>query len=258
MTRSLSSILPPTLLLAAVLLLWQAAVMALHVPAYLLPSPTQVWAASFQPSSPLFAATGLTAAGALCGFLTSVFLGVTIALVFSQSQMVRTSCYPYAIFLQTVPIVAIAPLVVTWLGTGFHSVVVISCIISVFPVITNVTTGLITIEPQLRDLFRLGRATRWQLLLKLQVPNAVPYLLIGARISCGLAVVGAIVGEFFVGYGSQRHGLGYIILNAGPQLKTDQLFAATIASALLGISLFAVVSLIGSLVLRRWYAAPLN
>jgi NitT/TauT family transport system permease protein len=121
-----------------------------------------------------------------------------------------------------------------------------------------VTTGLITIDAGLRDLFRLHRATRWQVLRKLQIPNAVPYLVTGARTSSGLAVVGAIVGEFFVGYGMREHGLGYIILYAGPQLKTDQLFAATIASALLGIIMFAATTLAGKAALGRWHEAPLN
>jgi NitT/TauT family transport system permease protein len=144
------------------------------------------------------------------------------------------------------------------LGTGFRSVVVIACIISLFPVITNVTTGLITVDAGLRDLFLLHRATRGQVLAKLQIPNAIPYLVTGARVSSGLAVVGAIVGEFFVGYGTTHHGLGYIILYAGPQLKTDQLFAATIASALLGVVMFAMTTLIGRAVLAKWYEAPLN
>ena len=160
MTRLISSILPPLLLLVMVLSIWQTAVVIWDIPTYLLPAPSQVWAAGFQRSSQMLMATGITGAGALCGFAASILLGALTALVFSQSQVVRSSCYPYAIFLQTVPIVAIAPLIVTWLGTGFRSVVVISCIISMFPVITNVTVGLITIEPGLHDLFRLHRASR--------------------------------------------------------------------------------------------------
>jgi NitT/TauT family transport system permease protein len=258
MSRLLKAVLPPLLLLACVLAAWQIVLLVSDIPAYLLPSPAEVWSVSFQRSSQLGAATGITAVGAISGFLASIVLGSAIALIFSQSRVIRSSCYPYAIFLQTVPIVAIAPLIVTWLGTGTHSVVVIACIISLFPVITNVTTGLISIDPGLQDLFRLHRASRLQVLLKLQIPNALPYLVTGARISSGLAVVGAIVGEFFVGYGTQDHGLGYIILYAGPQLKTDQLFAATIASALLGVALFAITSLVGRAMLGRWYDAPLN
>ena len=253
-----NTLLPPLLLLAILLLSWQVAVVTLDIPAYLLPTPVGVWSAAWGRSSEMIVATGLTGAGALCGFAASLVLGTIVALVFSQSPVVRNSCYPYAIFLQTVPIVAIAPLIVTWLGTGFRSVVVIACIISLFPIITNVTTGLISVDPGLHDLFRIYRASRWQVLWKLQIPNAIPYLVTGARVSSGLAVVGAIVGEFFVGYGAQRHGLGYTILYAGPQLKTDQLFAATIASALLGVAMFAGCSLVGKMVLGRWYEKSLN
>jgi NitT/TauT family transport system permease protein len=154
--------------------------------------------------------------------------------------------------------VAIAPLIVTWLGSGFHSVVVIACVISLFPVITNVTTGLVTVPAGLHDLFRLHRASRLQILWKLQIPNAVPHLVTGAKISSGLAVVGAIVGEFFVGYGTTQHGLGFIILYSGPQLKTDQLFAATILSACLGVMMFMLTSLVGRAVFSHGYEPPLN
>ncbi|MHB8866241.1 MAG: ABC transporter permease [Pirellulaceae bacterium] len=254
----LQHVLPPLLLLLLVLVMWQAAVTVWDLPPFLLPGPVEVARGAAKRWGDLVAAIGLTGAGAVCGFAASLVFGTATALLFSQSGTIRSSCYPYAIFLQTVPIVAIAPLIVTWFGSGFASVVLIACIISLFPIITNVTTGLIAIDPGLRDLFRLHRASRWQLLRKLQIPNAVPYLVTGARTSSGLAVVGAIVGEFFVGYGTRHHGLGFIILYAGPQLKTDQLFAATIASALLGVVMFGTTTLLGKAVLARWYEAPLN
>jgi NitT/TauT family transport system permease protein len=240
------------ILFLAVLSGWQLLVSSFKIPPYLLPGPVEVWEAAGSRSANLLMASGITGASALCGYLASLALGTVIALLFSQSPVIRNSCYPYAIFLQTVPIVAIAPLIVTWFGTGFRSVVIIACLISLFPVITNVTSGLISIDRGLNDLFRLHRASRWQKLRKLQIPNAVPYLLTGAKTSSGLAVVGAIVGEFFVGYGARQHGLGFIILYSGPQLKTAQLFAATIASALLGVAMFAAVSLVGRTILKRW------
>ncbi len=255
---AIRAILPPLTLFLMILAGWQLAVVVGDLPPYLLPSPVAVFAAGYQRRAELGTATVVTGAGALCGFLASIALGSAVALVFAQSRVIRSSCYPYAIFLQTVPIVAVAPLVVLWSGPGFRSVVVIACMISLFPVITNVTTGLITIDPGLRDLFRLHRATRVQMLAKLQIPNAVPHLITGARIASGLAVVGAIVGEFFVGYGATRRGLGYIILYAGPQLKTAQLFAATIAAAVLGVIMFAAVTLLGRVVLARWHETPLN
>jgi NitT/TauT family transport system permease protein len=256
--RLVQLLLPPALLLLASVMAWQVTVVVFHMPQYLLPGPVDVWQAACRRASELTIATGITGAGALCGYLASLVLGTGIALLFSQSAIIRRSCYPFAIFLQTVPIVAIAPLIVIWFGSGFHSVVMIASIISLFPVITNVTAGLVTVDRGLEDLFRLHRATWWQTLRKLQIPNAVPYFLTAAKTSSGLAVVGAIVGEFFVGYGTSHSGLGFIILNAGPQLKTDQLFAATIASALLGVAMFATVSLIGQKILERWYEAPLN
>lgn len=258
MRRLASALLPPLVLFVVVVVLWQLAVRLWNIPSYVLPAPWEVGTTLVRHASDLAAETAITGVGAVCGFLASLVLGTAVALVFSQSRWIRSSCYPYAIFLQTVPIVAIAPLVVIWFDYGFRSVVIIACIISLFPVIANVTTGLITIDPGLRDLFQLHRASRWQVMVKLQIPNAVPYLVTGARVSSGLAVVGAIVGEFFVGYGTSYHGLGFTILYAGPQMKTTQLVAATIASAMLGVALFAMISLAGRLVIGRWYDAPLN
>jgi NitT/TauT family transport system permease protein len=172
--------------------------------------------------------------------------------VFSQSRAIRASCYPYAIFLQTVPIVAVAPLIITWFDYGFHSVVLVALVISLFPVITNATTGLLAVDPARLDLFRLCGATRWQILFKLRLPNAVPYLVTAAKTSSGLSVVGAIVGEFFVGAGMGRCGLGFLIRQKLEQLQTAELFAAVIASAVLGVVIFASISLLSATVLSRW------
>ena len=195
----------------------------------------------------------LTTAGALAGFLGSLVLGVTTALVFSQSRLVRASCFPYAVFLQTVPIIAVAPLIINWCGTGFQSVVLVTLIISVFPIIASTTSGLLNIDPDLLDLFRLYRATRWNILWKLRMPHAVPYLITGARTSSGMAVIGAIVGEFFVGHTTERYGLGYLVRSSSELLRTDLLFASVIASALLGIAMFGTVTLVGATALSRWY-----
>lgn len=153
------------------------------------------------------------------------------------------------------PIVAIAPLIVVWFGYGFQSVALIAFIISLFPIITNATTGLTSIDRDLVDLFELHSANRWQVLFKLRLPSAVPYLVTGARVSSGMAVIGAIVGEFFAGYGGSQDGLGYVIMRATNLLKTDELFAAVIASTALGMAVFAVVNIAGATVLSRWYHA---
>jgi len=154
--------------------------------------------------------------------------------------------------LQTVPIVAIAPLLILWFGNEFKTVVLVSCIISIFPVISNVTSGLISVNENLRDLFRMQSANRLQVLLKLSIPSAVPQLVLGLRISCGLAVIGAIVGEFFVGDRGAYEGLGTIITARQGNLNTASMIGAVIACALLGLVLLVFVNLIGTIVLRRW------
>jgi NitT/TauT family transport system permease protein len=241
-----------------VLAVWQGATVQFKLPAYLVPGPARVARAAAQHGSELFAGMGITGSAAACGFLLSLTLGFAIAFGFSQSKLVRRSCYPYAIFLQTVPIVAIAPLIINWFGTGFPSVVLVSCIISLFPFITNGTTGLTAIDPKFLELFELHNASRWQVLWKLRLPHSVPYLVTGAKTSSGLSIIGAIVGEFFAGYGTERFGLGYIITQTSGQLKTDYLFAAVLACTLLGVAVFGAVALIGDLILRLWHepAAP--
>lgn len=251
MKRIVKASLPPAVLFVVVILTWHYTVVGFGIKAFLVPKPFGVLQAAVEIRSELLTAIGLTAAAALCGFVSSLLVGSLTACVFSQSRMIRSSCYPYAIFLQTVPIVAVAPIIVVWFGAGFHSIVLVSFMISLFPIVTNVTAGMLSVDPDLLDLFRLYRASRWQVLWKLRLPHSVPFLVAGARTSSGMAVVGAIVGEFFAGNLAERHGLGYVILQ-GQQFNTAKLFAAVIASTLLGIAIFGASTLIGLTVLRRW------
>jgi NitT/TauT family transport system permease protein len=249
----ISTAVPPLVAFAAVLAVWRLLIAVYDIKKYLLPGPMDVWKVCVRDASQLGQAFLLTAAGATAGFLLSLVAGIAIGCLFSQSRLVRTSLYPYAIFLQTVPIVAIAPLIVLWVGEGFFSVVLVSFIISLFPVITNATAGLLDVDPDLLDLFRLNNATRMQTLWKLRLPSAVPSIITGARISSGVAVVGAIVGEFFVSYDIKTYGLGYLIQTTSRNLQTDKLFATIILSTLLGLCIFSLVTAIGSLILNRWY-----
>ncbi len=244
---------PPIAVFLLVVVAWQATTSLAKVPRYLLPRPTDIVDAGVANVRKLASATEMTAAGAMCGFASSVILGTLIAVAFSQSSLVRRSFFPYAIFLQTVPIVAIAPLIILWLGHGFRSVVLVAFIVSLFPVVTNATAGLTAIDPDLIDLFRLHGALRWQTLIKLRLPSAVPSIVTGAKSSSGLAVIGTIVGEFFVGYdASERFGLGYLIQQSSDQLKTDLLFCAVLLSTFLGLVVFLAVETAGGTILRRW------
>jgi NitT/TauT family transport system permease protein len=251
--HSIRLVLPPLLFFLLILGIWQGAVIWFDLPVYLLPGPGRIVVEAAADFSTIVDATRRTAAAAICGFLASLLFGTLVGFIFSQSAMIRSSCYPYAIFLQTVPIVAIAPLIITWFDYGFHSVVIVAFIISLFPIITNATTGMLAVDPLMLALFQMYDASRWQVLLKLRLPSSVPYLVAAAKTSSGLAVVGAIVGEFFVGAGVDRFGLGFLIRQKLEQLRTAELFAAVIASTVLGVAIFATVSLTGSKVLTRWY-----
>jgi NitT/TauT family transport system permease protein len=244
--------LPPLLVFLAFLGLWQLACSVLALPAYLVPTPAEVAREAAAHAGQLAQAALLTAHGALGGLGASLVVGGLVAVLFSQSQTAARSLYPYAIFLQTVPIVAVAPLIVVWFGTGLQSVVLTAAILSVFPIITNGTTGLVRVDPQLLELFAMSDASRLQLLLKLRLPGSLPYFVAGAKISGGLAVIGAIVGEFFAGFGADELGLGALILQASGRLQTAYLFAAIFAATLLGLLLFGLVALLGELALRRW------
>lgn len=250
-TRVLLAVGPPVALFTLVLVLWDVAVRLSGVEPYILPRPGAVLEAAWTHRGPLGRAIALTGAGALCGFGLSLLAGCLIAFLFSQSLLIQRAGYPYAIFLQTVPVVAVAPLIIMWFGYGFQSVVVVGFIIGLFPIITNTTTGLVTVDRNMMELFDVNGATRVQKLLKLRLPNALPYLVAGAKVSSGLCVIGVIVGEFFAGFGQGNFGLGYLILQTSSRLNTAYLFAAILSCTLLGLVIFTTVSLVGNFLLRH-------
>jgi len=246
-------LLPPLVALALLLALWELAARALHIPAYLLPPPSAVALAGWADAGPLLSAAAFTARAALTGFALSAVLGVLVAVALASSRILERALYPYTVFLQTVPIIAVAPLLVLWFGAGFRAIAVSALIVSVFPVIANTLSGLRSVDPALRDLFRLYGATRAATLLKLELPSAIPSIVTGLRVAAGLAVIGTIVGEFVAGYAEDAAGLGITVMAANRQLRTDLLFAAVIAASLLGLAIFGVVNLAGHLLLRRWH-----
>jgi NitT/TauT family transport system permease protein len=240
-TRFLATVAPPVLFSVLVALVWHGAVILFDLKPYLLPGPVEVAHAVSTHLGALLGAAALTAQAALSGFVLSFAAGFLVAVLFSQSRLAERSLYPYAIFLQTVPIVAIAPLIVLWVGHGLAGVVAVS----------STTAGLTSVDTELLDLFSLNEASRWQVLTKLRIPHAVPAMLTGARISCGLSVIGAIVGEFFAGYGTQDFGLGYLIILTNAQMKTPYLFASVLFSTALGLIFFGAISGLSRRVLGR-------
>ena len=191
----------------------------------------------------------------LTGLALSIAGGMLIALIMSQARWIERSVFPYAVAVQALPIVAVSPIIGLWWGYSFRSQVVVTIIISIFPIITNTLFGLQSVEPNLHDLFTLHDAGRWRRLRKLQFPAALPAIFTGLRISAGLAVVGAIVGEFFFkggSYGSE--GLGQLLFLFQDQLSGSKLVAGIVFSALLGLILFLFFGWAGRRSTRHWYS----
>jgi NitT/TauT family transport system permease protein len=245
------AILPPAITIVLVGAAWELAVRALRVPSFLVPRPTAILAAAWGDRALLAGALLTTAEGALSGLLLSMIFGTLAGVALSLSRVLERALYPYALFLQTVPIVAVAPLLVLWFGPGLRAVSVSAFIVSVFPVIANTLAGFRSVDPRLTDLFRLYGAHTRDRLFKLGLPSAIPSMATGWRVASGLAVIGALVGEFVAGFSEGSAGLGITVLAAYRQLRTDLLFAAVILASLLGLSLFAAVSLVSNQLLRR-------
>jgi NitT/TauT family transport system permease protein len=218
--------------------------------AYLLPPPSAVAAAISKDWPELLAALGKTSAGALIGFTLSTVGGIAIAVFLSSSALVQRAFYPYAVFFQTVPIIAIAPLLVIWFGYGMKTVIASAFLVSIFPVIANTLTGILSTDPALRELFQLYGAPAHATLFKLRFPAALPQILTGLRVAAGLAVIGAIVGEFIGG-----QGLGSVVDVARTQQRVDKVFAAVLLASVLGLALFGLINLVSYLSLRRWHAS---
>ena len=246
----MKKILPPLIPLVVVVIALEALVRQGIVKSYLMPTPTAVVQAILDNAGELLTALLKTSAGALTGFAMSAAGGIAVAVGLSSSRTIQRAFYPYAVFFQTVPIIAIAPLLVIWFGYGMKTVIASAFIVSIFPVIANTLAGLLSTDPALRDLFQLYGATPMVTLFKLRFPAALPQIFTGLRVASGLAVIGAIVGEFIGG-----EGLGSIVDVARTQQRVDKVFAAVLLASVLGLALFALINLISSLALRRWHVS---
>ena len=248
--RWLAAAAPPLLVAVAGVAALEAAVRGFGVREFLLPPPSKVLRTVFDEGAELWPAAGETALAAAIGFAASTAFGVAAAVVLSSARWVQRAFYPYAVFFQTVPIIAVAPLLVVWIGYGLRTVAVSAFIVSAFPVVANTLGGLLSTEPALRDLFRLYGAGRVDTMLKLRLPFALPGILTGLRVAAGLAVIGAIVGEFIAG-----GGLGGVIDVSLTQQRVDKVFAGVLLASGLGLTLFLAVNLISRLALRHWHAS---
>ena len=257
MSERLLRVGAPVAVAVVLLALWQAVVTWNDVPAYLVPSPARIGETLWTDRVLLLDSLGVTVGIALTALAVAVVAGVAIALLFAQSRLVEASLFPYAILLQVTPIVAIAPLIIIWVEDTRVALVLCAVVVAIFPIISNTTLGLRSVDPGLADLFRMSRASRWQTMLRLRIPSALPWFFAGLRIASGLALIGAVVAEFVAGTGGQGAGLAYQILMAGIQLNVPRLFAALVLITLAGVVLYLAVSGLSRFALARWHESEL-
>ena len=235
------------------IVVWHALVKAFDVPHYIVPSPARVVETLIEDWGLLFGSLLITLKITFGAFFMAVLVGTVVAFLFVQSRWIEVSFFPYAVLLQVTPIVAIAPLIIIWVKNPTAALVVCATIVALFPIISNTTLGLRSVNPGLIDLFRMNGASRWQMLTQLRIPSAAPYFFGGLRISSGLALIGAVVAEFVAGTGGTSAGLAYQILQAGFSINIPRLFAALILITVTGVLLFLLMVWLSKLALGSWH-----
>jgi len=237
---------PAWVFLLILLTLWELCVKSGWVPEYLLPAPRAIVAVTVENWAEIYAATLSTLDSIAWGLGLSCIVGIALAVIFFAIPLLRRALLPFCVFFQTVPIVAIAPLLVIWFGFGAPTVKASAFIVSLFPILANTLTGLQQTDPLLKELFQLYRPSRWTMITKLQLPSALPYILAGLRIGIGLAVIGAIVGEFIAG-----GGIGSLIDSARTQQRVDLVFSGVLMSSALALLLILALDIIARLLMGR-------
>ena len=252
-------ILAPLTVGVLALLAWDILVRVTGLPPYLLPSPILVFKTLVTDWPDLFPSLLITLQITVVAFGAAVISGVLLAVLFVQSKWIERSLFPYAVLLQTTPIVAIAPLIIIWLRNNtFAALVVCAWMVALFPIVANTTLGLNSVDHNLLNLFQLYKASRWQTLIYLRFPSALPYFLSGLRISGGLALIGAVVAEFVAGTGGAKAGIAYQILMASYNLQIPRMFAALLMTTSLGILIFVLLTLLSDFLLRHWHESAVN
>jgi len=237
-----------------ILAAWQIICASCHIPPYLFPSPAAI-AASLAICWPsLLLALFSTLKVTLLAFALAVLFGTLIAFLFVQSRALEVSLLPYAIMLQVTPIAAVAPLIIILIKNLFWALTLCAAVIAVFPIISNTTIGLRSVDPGLLAYFRMNKASRLQILLRLRIPGAMPFFMAGLRISSGLSLIGAVVAEFVAGTGGNGAGLAYQILQASFQLDIPRMFAALALITLTGVAMAGLMALLSKSILK-WHDA---
>jgi NitT/TauT family transport system permease protein len=247
----------PVVVLALGVVAWGLVVRLKGIPPYVLPGPELVFATIVNDWGLLSESLLVTLITTAEGFVLALVGGVGLAILFNQSRLVEYSLYPYAVILQVTPVVAIAPLLLVYLPQT-AAVLVCAWIVAFFPVLANTTLGLNSVDQNLADLFRLYGASRLQVLQRLKLPAAMPYILGGLKIAGGLSLIGAVVAEIAAGAAGAGSGLAYRISESGYRLNIPRMFAALILLSVAGIVIYFALALVSYLILRRWHESAMR
>ena len=255
--QNIGRMLLPVAVLAAGLVLWELVVRVNDIQPYVLPSPFVVFQTLVSDWPVLSESLGVTLLTTLEGFIAAAVGGVALALLFNQSKWLEYSLFPYAVILQVTPVIAIAPLLLIYLPQQ-TAVIVCAWIVGFFPVLSNTTLGLNSVDRNLAGLFQLYGASRLQTLRYLKLPAALPFILGGLRIAGGLSLIGAVVAEIAAGAAGAGSGLAFRIAESGYRLNIPRMFAALLLLSAAGIVIYGLLALVSHLVLRRWHESALG
>jgi NitT/TauT family transport system permease protein len=251
----LNNRLQSTFIIIFVFVLWEVLTHALNIKWYLLPPPSMILGSIFQNFSSLMESMLVTLKVTLIALSMSVLISVSLAILFYLSKILERSMMPITVVLQVTPIIAIAPLISIWVDSSEMATLICAFLVAFFPLLTNTITGLKSTEKNHLDLMRLYRANKFELLRFVVLPNALPYFLSGLKVSTGLALIGAIVGEFVIGPISGHSGLAYRIIESGYQLEIPKMFSSVVLISIMGIVLYNIVRLLSYYILKNWHSS---
>jgi NitT/TauT family transport system permease protein len=253
LAQRLLAILLPLLLGVIFLGSWELLVRMSEVPVYILPGPLRIAASLAEGWDTLSDSLLVTLQITFMALLVAVIGGGGLAILFAQSKWIEASFFPYAVILQVTPIVAIAPLILIYVRNTELALLICAWLVAFFPILSNTTLGLNSVDHNLMDMMRLYRARRGQVLWYLRLPGAMPYFLGGLRIAGGLSLIGAVVAEFAAGTATAGSGLAYRILESGYRLDIPRMYAALVLLSGAGIVIFFVFSFLSWLILHKWH-----
>jgi len=255
--RILRVVVPVAMLVLAIFLWWLYVVVN-GTPKYILPSPVDVWNSLANDYPTLLPSLWVTLSITFQALILALIGGVGIAILLVQSKWIELAVFPFAVILQVTPVIAIAPLLLIYTPNTQTALLIVAFLVAFFPILSNMVSGLKSVDHNLLNLFDLYGAGRWKSLIFLKIPASMPYFLTGLRIGGGLSLIAAVVAEFAAGSAGQGSGLAFRILESGYRLNIPRMFAALVMLTATGVAIFGFTSLISWLLLHRWHESAVR